>query len=768
MAKGDFFMNKLIKSSLLVVSMMMLMSCTASPTSSTSNLPSSDTSTGSDTGHVESTSTGDESTSVESSSETSSSESSISVSSETSTSISSETSSSSESSSSQSSSSQEEAEVYSLVTTLPTVGSKVMFVAKASKGNYTMSKNHASNGNYREGSQVTISNNEITYSTNYGLFLVEEGSKSGTYSFYDVNNKKYLAAQTSSSNYLQLSATKDALSSFTVSSGKAHVIKAVSDSADRNTLRWNSQASRFSLYASTSNTGSNTDIELYEAAGEPVYATDFSADVPTSLAANKTHQINISYTPSNVNQKNLTFTSSNKDVATVSSTGIITPVATGSTTIKIELEGETSLLKKEYTLSITEAQVDDYTILIYICGSDLESDYNKSTKTYASLATENITEILSVANKPAGVNIVLETGGASAWNTKYGVESDKLGRYHVENQKLVKDASLTNASMGLTSTFQSFIEWGLETYPAKKTGLVLWNHGGALDGCCYDENFNDDALTPTELTTGLKNAYKNLGMSGQKLEWVGYDCCLMEVQNIAKYNSEYFNYMVASEESEPGAGWDYDGWLDDLYKNVDISTPALLSEISNTFVEKCRAEYQSYADYYYNYYQQYGDQEALEYYNYYNGYNDATLSVLDLSKVDAYVTAFESVASSLKSIIGTNSTKWNTFTNCINNGLRFGMTYDDDDNEIYPFDVFDVKVCFEKVKANSTFSSLDISGLLSALSDLVIYNAYGASYTETSGLTFVCTISGYNYTSILNDGYFPTWYNLVKTFVTSW
>lgn len=92
--------------------------------------------------------------------------------------------------------------------------------------------------------------------------------------------------------------------------------------------------------------------------------------------------------------------------------------------------------------------------MVYMCGSNLESDCAAGGDYESDLgyATANIQEMVSLTY-PTGVNVIIETGGCSKWETNYGISASKLGRYHISNKKLVQDASLTNASMGLSSTF---------------------------------------------------------------------------------------------------------------------------------------------------------------------------------------------------------------------------------------------------------------------------------------------------------------------------
>ena len=160
--------------------------------------------------------------------------------------------------------------------------------------------------------------------------------------------------------------------------------------------------------------------------------------------------------------------------------------------------------------------------------------------------------------------------------------------------------------------------------------LIFWNHGGAMQGVCFDENSND-SLTNSEVKKALTNAFSKTNRT-EKFEWVGYDACLMAVADVASFNSQFFNYMVSSQESEPGEGWDYDGWVKYLLNNINVNTTDLLKKICDTYYDKVAAAYNSY---------------GVEY----RGYNDTTLSVLDLSKAATFDSEFENIAASLKSKI---------------------------------------------------------------------------------------------------------------------
>ena len=273
-----------------------------------------------------------------------------------------------------------------------------------------------------------------------------------------------------------------------------------------------------------------------------------------NIKQGKTAKLIVGYLPSNANQnKEITWTSSNTSIATVNN-GEISVNSDAPVNSKVTITAKLTNLPSisascEVTVeeNVIISSEGSYTIMIYLCGSDLESgelydDYGNSTGELQGLATLDIKEILSVKNQPDDVNILIQTGGASAWKDTYGIPNDKLGRWEVRNGKLNKVEFLNNASMGSQDTLESFLTWGLSSkYRADHTAVIFWNHGGALDGCCYDENFSgtdgySDSLSDLEISNAFKNVRNNLNIT-EKFDWIGYDCCLMQVQDIAEFNS---------------------------------------------------------------------------------------------------------------------------------------------------------------------------------------------------------------------------------------
>ena len=192
------------------------------------------------------------------------------------------------------------------------------------------------------------------------------------------------------------------------------------------------------------------------------------------------------------------------------------------------------------------------TLLVYMCGSNLE--------TKQGLAGKNIDELLA-ADIPAGTRVILQTGGSKTWRS-HNVSNEKIQRYEVRDKKLNLLEEHENVSMGAASTLQDFLTWGTKTYGSKENVLVMWDHGGKSgDKICFDEVFGNDALDRTELAAAFKGA--NLPF---KFDIVVFDACFMATLENAVTMSDFANYFVASQEVVPSNGIDYQALLQNMDK----------------------------------------------------------------------------------------------------------------------------------------------------------------------------------------------------------
>lgn len=195
------------------------------------------------------------------------------------------------------------------------------------------------------------------------------------------------------------------------------------------------------------------------------------------------------------------------------------------------------------------------TLLIYMCGSDLEDPDG-----FGSMDFLEITERVSL---PQGATVLILTGGCQTWAV-YG-ESEKT-QIHLEevtargHRRIDSPAGLpSRMNMGDPETLAWFIDFGLGYAPAEETALILWDHGGGpMIGICRDDLYDKDMLSLEELTSALSG-----GLGSRRLSWIGFDACLMSSLEVAEAMTPFADYMIASEETEPGSSWDYT-FLNDL------------------------------------------------------------------------------------------------------------------------------------------------------------------------------------------------------------
>lgn len=407
--------------------------------------------------------------------------------------------------------------------------------------------------------------------------------------------------------------------------------------------------------------------------------------------------------------------------------------------------------------------VAEWNIMLYMCGSNMEYNpgapgsntgnggggYQVPLGTYTpeqtlSLISADIERILNVPNKPDNVNILIETGGSKLWtntiiNNYTNGERNKLNRFHVAKKsngkgQLVYDG-YDYGNMGNPEPFADFLEWGLQNYPARKTGVILVGHGGAVQGVCPHEytyfqcNYGEEErlynyLEPNEMAEALDYVFEKYNVP-DKFEFVGYDACVMQVQDVAYFNAPYFKYMAASEEIQiahtgmnGGTNWLYNQWLDDLYTNPSIATNNLLHVIANNYAAN----------------------------GYHGGGYLRTTSVLDLSKMNEYYNKFEKLADDIRDVVVQNG---NAFNNLINQCYWFA------DGDMGTVDGYDLLTRLYNWSPLTNYRS-QIYQVRNAYLSLVEYNrATDESGNERTDLAHGLTI----YVARDENGYSLPYYN---------
>lgn len=259
-----------------------------------------------------------------------------------------------------------------------------------------------------------------------------------------------------------------------------------------------------------------------------------------------------------------------------------------------------------------------WTVMVYMVGSNLESRFGN--------ASRDIEEMSSAGVDYGTSNVVVYAGGTRRWQSDLPSDRNSvLDLSRGEDDRVVASTE-GKADMGAPDTLSEFVNYAKEHYPAEHYALVMWDHGGGpLWGYGADENYNNDTLLLSEMRRAMDDTSF---AGGAKLDLVGFDACLMGSAEVASLWSSYANYLVASEELEPGDGWDY-GALAALNQSPDA--PQLAKRIVD-----------DYGSYY--------KQAASDLSN-----PDVTLAAYDLSRIGDVSDALGELASTLDGRLGEGS-----------------------------------------------------------------------------------------------------------------
>ncbi len=319
-------------------------------------------------------------------------------------------------------------------------------------------------------------------------------------------------------------------------------------------------------------------------------------------------------------------------------------------------------------------QNKDYTVLIYMTGSNLESHYGSASK--------DILEMQKAAVDFTRTNLILFTGGSVRWNTNVPCTTNNVIDVSRGTEDWVVAQTEGNADMGSSYTLSAFLNFACEYYPADHYALIFWDHGaGPVWGYGSDELFGNDSLLLGEMKSAMENSPFD---RNRKLDFVGFDACLMGNLECMNMWADYAEYYVGSEELEPGDGWDY----------------TFLSAFNETFdpLVITGQIIDSYAAYY-------EDRRS-------DTFNPAlTLACADLSRLGRVHTALSALSSNLGKTFNDQ-----TFTDLAQSRasvLGMGVTRNADGEEGYSYDLADAGsladafAVLDPVNASALHASID-------------------------------------------------------------
>lgn len=379
------------------------------------------------------------------------------------------------------------------------------------------------------------------------------------------------------------------------------------------------------------------------------------------------------------------------------------------------LLGACSNSKEYVTVPPAPLKNQKTTVMVYIEGSNLESD--------DGAASLNIKQMMA-ARHSEYLNVVIQTGASdinydnpstvlpSNRTTNPPVKDwTRVKRYQVlENEiKELTDlgpgcsstASITTncVEMGSSETLRNFVQVAAEQFPADRYILVLWDHGGgSIAGY-------GGAPAKTMNVNDIKNALEGAAANQNiPFEIIGFDACLMANAEFAYNLKNNAKYFVASEELEPGYGWDYNTFLSSIAMNPKLTGAEIGKTIADSFFTFNR-------------------QDPM-----------LTMSVTDLSKMDNLIKAIDSLAAkTLETFQDNKSASWIAFFNARNATDEFGAMAIE---KIFvnDIDIADFAAALKYYGGEKYAEHTDM--LMAAIENTVTYNIASAMHKDSKGISF--------------------------------
>ena len=369
-----------------------------------------------------------------------------------------------------------------------------------------------------------------------------------------------------------------------------------------------------------------------------------------------------------------------------------------------EPEGLTSGSESTIQKTASPEKTGQTLMAIYMIGSDLEDGRGDPDRGGAGTSDfdEMITGFQALsASEQENVNLIVGFGGANKagwYGIKYADTSCILqdgadGVYGNDSCYAFVDE---NANMGDATTLQNFMSYVNKTAgnPAKKT-FTFWDHGASYMGVGPDSNFPEDGV----LTMGdLRSAFT---ASSSYFDMIGFDACLMGSIEVAQAVHPYADYMLGSEELEPGHGWDYEELVTYMGQNPGASVAAQGTKFVDSFIDSPKHQ------------------------GLYS--NNKTLSLVDLKQYETVAAQLDGLSESLAANL---ETSYEPVLQAASRAEAYGIQ---NQNSIEMG--VDLKHFAENLKLEQPQLNTDLDKLIGSLNSYVIYSKREQSKPNANGVS---------------------------------
>ena len=355
----------------------------------------------------------------------------------------------------------------------------------------------------------------------------------------------------------------------------------------------------------------------------------------------------------------------------------------------------------------TSSAGSEWTILVYF-GADCNLE---------NPMLDNLRQIITVGST-SKVHVVLLADRSPDGDKEQGYSNSGIA--NLKNWKTAKVLYAEKGSfreladwgainLGEGKTLTRFLEYGMKTYPAKKTMVLFSDHGGAWWGVNADENPDSAMLSLEAIQSSLKKVTARYG----RLEVIGFDACLMGNLEVAQAIAPYGRFMVASEETEPSYGWSFVPVLKALKKNPSMSG----SELGRIIVDSYQRFFST------------SDDEDLQETGAYT-----TLAVISLDKIKGVCGAMGNLSKALKSALSEGGEdSWKRISRARSKTEEYGT----DSQPADSYNVLDLAQFASLLKKSFKGGPVGKAAeeLTKALDQAIIYSAHGDFRPHASGIS---------------------------------
>lgn len=356
-----------------------------------------------------------------------------------------------------------------------------------------------------------------------------------------------------------------------------------------------------------------------------------------------------------------------------------------------------------------------WTILNYVCA---DNNLDTEGSPYGWWVLNN----MEMAGSNESVNIVVQfdhTGanGGKAGAQRYLITRNVDAKITEVKSPMLQDLGKTN--MGNPDTLVNFVQWGMTNYPANKYAVILWNHGGgwrsrdgsgSIKGIIYDDSANDH-LTEPEVREAFQRIYSF--NNNKKLEFIGFDACLMGSVEVCDDLKDFAKYYVGSEKSVWAPGWPYQYIFNDLRTDPSMDGKRLSADIVSRFAQ----------------------------YNVENSHNDYTLAGVYLDRTSDMTAAVDLFAKSAIENIDAEASN-------LKEANRATVSVDD----AYP-DFKDLSLLMTNVAAKAQTADLisKANDVNNSVANMVLYRTQGESLEGTWGGLSIWMPSATYYSAYIDE-----------------